>query len=122
MAAPLDEETEAEEKQEAKVESCVAPDQREDAITCIKNKQKNRLAASMKIVMKDTEAKKLSRAECFELIDAFISWMIKEKAEPSFNTIIKAFYNWIDKLEATGKALQIKIAQSGIQLTEIQRY
>ena len=75
----------------------------------------------MKIVMRDTEDKKLSKAECFELIDVFISWMIKEKADPSFNMIIKAFYNWIDKLEVTGKALQTKIAQSGIHLTETPR-
>ena len=84
-------------------ESYLAPDQRKNAIDNIKRKDKNKLKMTMKILRKNTEAKKMSKDDCLECINAFAAWLESEERESSFNIIAKAFYNWIERVDMSKK-------------------
>jgi hypothetical protein len=106
------------EEKKAREEENLTPDRLESAIDCIRQKEKNKLKASMKILSQNTTAKKISRANFLEISEAFKSWMNEEKTGSSFTMIAKLFHNWMEKVDMVSKILRAKFSEVIISILE----
>ena len=87
-------------------------------MTLLKSERKTKLKECLKILKKYAEAKTMSPAECMETMEAFKMWMKDEKTESSFVKVTKTFYNWIEKVEMTNKAMKGKFSETVLSTIE----